>query len=66
VPLEGEQQEGFPEYVYGHKMVVVAYKRAVCRLDELSKPDFGSEEAFIRREGVYMFGGVRGITSNQA
>ena len=64
VPLEDDL--GFPEYCYGHRMVVIAYKRAICKLDELSKPDFGNEESFIRQEGVYMFGGVRGMTSNQA
>jgi hypothetical protein len=40
--------EEFPDYVYGHKMVPIMYKRKVCRIDELSQPDYGAEEAYMR------------------
>jgi len=40
------------------------YKRSVCKIDEISEPDYGQEISFIRYEGIYMFGGVRGKTAD--
>ena len=31
----------------------------------MSDPDFGSAPFFIKKEGVYMFGGVHGIDSSE-
>jgi hypothetical protein len=46
-------------------MVVITYEREIISLKEMSEPNYGTERRLILEEGVYMFGGLRGETSNE-
>jgi hypothetical protein len=46
-------------------MTLITYKRKTIKLNSMSDPDFGSAPFFIKKEGVYMFGGVHGIDSSE-
>ena len=41
-------------------MVVVTYKRTFTKINEFGPVDYGTEANYIKYEGVYTFGGVRG------
>jgi len=51
-------------HAFGHKMVVVTYKRSLVKYDELGECDYDNEPFFVAKEGVYMFGGVIGKTAS--
>mgnify|MGYP000016709015 CR=1 FL=1 len=51
-------------HAFGHKMVVVTYKRSFVKFDELGDCDYDKEPFAIAKEGVYMFGGVIGKTAH--
>lgn len=46
-------------------MCVVAYKRNFIKMDQLGDLELGSAEWTISLEGVYMFGGVTGLTTSE-
>ena len=46
-------------------MVVITYNRKFVRLSELGAPNYDDEPYIIKNEGVYMFGGVTGMTVNE-
>ena len=48
------------EYIFGHKLVLITYRRKVVTFNTMSDPDYGSAPYYIKHEGVYMFGGVLG------
>lgn len=52
-------------YAFGHKMCVITYERKFVRLDELGKANYDDEPYLIKHEGIYMFGGVTGMTQNE-
>lgn len=41
-------------------MTVVTYKRTFTKINEFGPVDYGTEPNYIKYEGVYCFGGVRG------
>jgi len=47
-------------HVFGHKMIVITYKRSFVKYDQLGDINFDKEPFLIKHEGVYMFGGVIG------
>jgi hypothetical protein len=48
------------EYIFGHKLVLITYRRKFVTFNTMSDPDYGSAPYYIKHEGVYMFGGVLG------
>lgn len=44
-------------------MVVITYNRSFIKINDLGELDYGSEKNYIKYEGVYMFGGVKGRQS---
>lgn len=48
------------EYIFGHKLVLITYKRKQISFNKMGDPDYGSAPFYIKHEGVYMFGGVLG------
>ena len=53
------------EYIFGHKMVKVHYKRKFVKLDEMGEPDYGQAPHYIKHEGIYCFGGVCGKKTSE-
>ena len=64
--LRNDYYGDFPDYIYGHQMVVVTYSsREYARIDGLGNLDYGTENNYIRNEGVYMFGGISGKSASE-
>lgn len=64
--VESSPENRFASHCYGHKCVLVAYDRETLSLRKQSSPNYGNEKRMLLYEGVYLFGGVRGSTSEDS
>lgn len=52
-------------YAYGHQMTVITYNRSFVKFNQLGKANYDEEPYLIKHEGIYMFGGVTGMTESE-
>jgi len=60
IPITNSKIDMNKAHVFGHKIIVIAYKRSFVKYDSLGEMNFDKEPSLIKHEGIYMFGGVIG------